>query len=577
MMSWHRYPILCLYRAEELPWRKFFDELLIQEGYLSFRSLDLDAVGELDGALDGAALVVVSAGRLTEPECERLARHVRQGGRVILLRPPAELIESLGLPIGEQPGPYYRQAPPAYIRFCDHPWASHHAQLAIQCHAPSWLWRLGGAREIAQLCAARDAPASYATIVEAECGGGRVAIFWFDPATAIVRARQGDPLLASTGARPDADLDGMFKTSGLLLGQLDYPMHEVPQADVLADVVVGVIRGLTDDVLALPRVWHLPDDAPAMTLLDGDSDGFSWDSYDGIAAAGAASGVPYTVNMLTQDFQTRGITHEQVDGIFAAGNDLELHYKFATTTPKVEEARQIIPEQARAFREYTGGRPAVGARGHCVLWPGYTEVTEALAAEGIILETSFCPPRGLQYGYGTGSGRAARMVTLDGESLPVLQQACVFMDDMLLSTKWLAPPRTLDQIPPLIDRTYAESVNRYHGVINTCVHAAAPPAGERGEAKMLLLQAVLDATRRYGAAALTVRDWVAFQEARRQLDLYYDGGEWHVGADTAITRATIHRPANSGARRQGLTWSAETIDLQAGADFRVENGSVSCP
>ena len=563
-MNWNKHPILCLYRTGENPWRRFLDEVLIQEGYLCSDSLELDGIPDLDEALDGRALVSISADALTPVECERLSLFVRQGGRAILLRPPAELIDALRLAVEERPEAFYGQAPPGYLRFGDHAWASHHADSAIQCFASNSLWRIEGAREIARYSPNRGTPGTYPTIVEQECGQGQVTVFWFDPASAIVRCRQGDPRLASTGDRPDADLDGMHKTAGLLFGQLEHPMHEVPQADVLADVIVGVVRGLTDGVFPLPRLWHLPDDGPAMLLLDGDSDGFGWDTYDRIAAACAEYHVPYTVNMLTRDFEGRGISHAEVDGIFAAGNDIELHYQFSTSLPGLEDVREIIPEQCKAFREYTNGRPAVGARGHSLIWPGYTAVAEALADAGVALDASFCPPRGFQYGYGTGSGRAARMMTLEGRLLPVLQQANIFMDDLLLTHKWLAPPLTADQIPELVSRVVEDSASRYHGVINACVHASAAATGERGEAQMVLLRALLDAGKRHGLPSLTVRDWVAFQEARRQLNLFWDGASWRVEARKPLRGITLHSPADSGTRRQGLTWRAETVSLEAG-------------
>jgi len=568
-MNWNRHPILCLYRTGNTPWRKFLDELLVQEGYLCFDSLDLDGVTDLDENLHGRALAFVSAESLAATECERVARYVRQGGRAVLLKPPTELINALGLPIEEQPGQFYAEAPPAYVRLCEHPCTTHHAGVLVQCHAPVSLWHISGASEIARHWPSPATAGAYPAVIETECGQGQVAVFWFDPATAIVRTRQGDPGLASTGDRPDADLDGMYKTSGLFTGQLVAPFHETPQADVLADVLVGVIRGLTDSVLPLSRIWHMPDDAPAMTLLDGDSDGFGWDSYEHIAAACAPAGVPYSVNMLISDFRRREISHSDVDRIFGEGNDLELHYQFETNRPTAEDAQRIIPEQARAFREHTNDRPAVGARGHCVLWPGYTEVAEAMAAAGIVLETSYCPPRGVQYGYGNGSGRASRMMTLDGHSLPVLQQSNTFMDDMLLTTKWLAPPVTFGEIPDLVARFYQESVTRYHGVINTCVHAAASPTDERKEGLTILLEAVLNATRGHDLPALTVRDWVSFLEARRQVDLYYEDANWKVQADTPVRQATIHCPADAGTVRQGFPWKTVTRDLDAGEGYSI--------
>jgi peptidoglycan/xylan/chitin deacetylase (PgdA/CDA1 family) len=566
-MSWRGHPILCLYRCQESPWRRFLDELLVQEGYLCSDSLELDRIADLEGELEGRALTFVSADSLALPEAECLARHVREGGNVVLVRPPAELVEALPLEVESRPGRFYAEAPPGYIQFSAHPWAAHHDGACIQCHAPVALWGISGARTLAHVAPQFATASPFGAIVERECGQGRIAIFWFDVGTALVLARQGDPRLASTGARPDADGDGMHKASGLFYRHLDYRLRAVPQADILADVFVAVVRGLTDPLLPLPRIWHLPADAPALTLLDGDSDGFSWENYERLCQPCRKAGVPYTVNVLTQDFEK--FAPGAVDLIFDSGNDLELHYWVGDHMASTQDAARTIPEQHARFIRFSGGRPSVASRGHCAIWPGYTEVAEILAKSGCRLETSFWVPTGYQYGYGNGSGRVSRFMTLDGRLLPISQQGLVFADDTLLTHKHIVPALTPDEAYEAITRTYAESVARYHGVITVCIHAGGSHMAAYGEGQMAMLDAVLDSTKQHRLPALTVRDWVTFQEARRELDLYLQGEAWFLRSPSAVRRVGCLMPAESGTRRQGLHWECRTFDLDADTEQQV--------
>lgn len=569
MNTWARHPILCLYRCPETPWCRFFDELLIQEGYLGFDSFELDSVTDLAQALDGRAMLILGASELHAREIQLIREYVRGGGRALLLRPIARLVEALELKVEEKPGGFYgvgncySVAPPGYLELDGHPWAGHHAGVWLQCHALTSLWKIRGARSVARYGSQRGVPSPYSAIIEQECGEGHLTIFWFDPGTALVAMRQGDPRLASTGPFPDADADGMHKSPGLFYGHLDYHLRLIPQADILADLVVGIIRGMTDSSMPLARLWHLPQNASALTLVDGDSDEFQWNSYDALVAPLREAGIPFSLNLHPDDFGK--MDHAASQRIFDAGNDLELHYWVGSQFGTIEDAAKNIPAQHRVFKEITGGIGSVGSRGHSFVWPGYTEVAEILANEGFRLETSFATFRGYQSGYINGSGRAARFMTVEGRFLEISQQSTLLMDDIVFTSKSLLPPLTPEAAYEQLTHFYDGAATRYHGVINTSLHPGHYTPKGYGDGMTAIRQAVLDSTQKHQLPALTVRAWAGFLEARRLVDLFWDGAAWRLQTKSSIPGLTCHLPSESGGtRRQGLAWKAITKDYAGG-------------
>ena len=560
-MTWRPHPLLCLYRAHGEPLRRFLTEILVQEGYLAVDSADLDDLGDVSETMEGRALVMVSASSLTPRETEAIAGRVRRGHRVVLIRPPDGLIEAIADEVAERPHRVYGLAPPGYARLTEHAAARHHQGLSIQIHAATPLWRIAGEKPLAYVAANTSEASTYPAVTEVACGSGRAVIFHFDLGAAMVLTRQGDPRRATTSGWPRDD-QAVVKPGTLFLGHLDPELREVPQADVLADLLVGVIRHLTDDVLPIARVWPMPKDSPALTLLDGDSDVYDWDAYGKLVEPCVERGIPYTLNLMPAHLEK--LDRRTADAWMARGNDFQLHYFLGSSAPTVADMARCVPEQQRIFRQAMGGRPSVGSRGHSVLWPGYTETAEILAEHGACMETNFMPFRGCQYGY-VGSGRAARFMTLDGRLLSVSQQPTVFMDDPMSNEKSLLPPRTPDAAYQIMTRLYGESASRYHGVVCTCLH----PAGARArqhlrDVQAAMRQAVIDATERHSLVALNMRDWCAFQEARRQVKLWHDGDAWRAEAGTAMDGVTFHLPSERGVQRQGHVWRAVQADLSAG-------------
>ena len=565
-MSWRPHPVLCLFRCEGTPLRRFLSELLVEEGYLCADSLDLDEVEDPGAALDGRALVFVSASSLSERECDLIVGRLRKGGPTVFVKPPADIVDRLGIGVVEPPHRVYGEAPPGYIHVCEHPWTSHHAGRVIQIFAATTIWHFKGGRPFALASSRKDESSTSPAVMEVDCGEGRAVIFWFDPGESLVLGRQGDPRMASTSPwpRPDA---GVVKPGTLFLKHLDPDLRDVPQGDVLADLLVGIVRGLTDDVLPIPRVWFAPDDSPAVTLLDGDSDSYDWKSYETLVGPAVENGIPYTLNVTPKHLEV--LDREVADAWLAKGNDFQLHYHYPGWTPSVDDIRRCVPEQQAIF-EQTFGRRSVCSRAHSVLWPGYTDVAEILAEHGARMETNYFPFRGFQYGY-CGSARPARFMALDGRTLNISQQTCVFMDDPMSNDKAGVPARSADEAYEIITRYYDESATRYHGAICTCLHPVREGATTNiHSVQPAMRQAVIDSTKKHGLRALNMRDWSAFHEARRQVAIQWSGEAWRVTATDAAKGLTIHTPSEAGVCRQGLTWESRTCSLASGQTVTVD-------
>lgn len=559
--SWNAHPLLCLYRTPTRPTRRFLSEILNQEGYVCVDEMELDARSDLAEMLNGRALVFLSAETLTPRECDIIGSWVRGGGSAVLICPSAELMQSLGLRFSEAVHHTYHTMPSGYASLLPtHPWSGDHAGTVVQMLSPMLLRRLEDERILAMGGLRRDEFSTYPAVIETEAGLGKVVIFWFDPGQTVLMLRQGDPRRATNGLLGDPHNPVNYKTGILFEGVVDCHLHDVPQGDVWADLLVSCIRHLTDSALPIPRVWLFPNDAPALTLLDGDSDAFDWDSYASLAGPCADRGVPYTLNLIPHHLPN--LDRSQIDHWLGRGFDFQLHYWPGNPTPTLEQEAQAIREHAGLFREKTG-LPAVAGRAHSLIWPGYTEMAEILASNGFRLETNFMGFRGWQYGY-LGSARPARFMRPDGVVIPLTQQPTIFMDDTMQGCKALLPPRTPRQAYDLLRLFYNESANRFHGVICTCLHPGSSLPDNYQNVRCAMRDAVLDATESLDLPAMTARAWSGFCDARRGLDLRRQANCWRLTAALPIRQGTLHNPAEAGVRRAGLFWQSCELNLNQG-------------
>lgn len=566
--SWHSHPMLCLYRTATQPMRRYLSEILSQEGYQCVDQVDLDGLDDPAEALADRALALVSAQTLSPRECDAIGRWVRSGGSAILIRPPDELIQSLGLRFSEAVHHTYHTMPSGYARVMPSSnCTGGHGEMVIQILSPMSLRRVEGEQPLAMGGICRDEMSTYPAAIEAQAGSGKVVIFWFDPGQTVLMLRQGDPRRATNGPLGDPGDPVQYKTGALFTDFLDCHLRDIPQADIWADMLVSVIRHLTDSTLPIPRLWLFPDDAPALTFLDGDSDVYDWDSYAELAGPCIDQGVPYTLNLIP--FHLPELDRSKIDYWVGKGNDFQLHYWPGNASPTLRQEADTIHQHAALFREKTG-LTAVAGRAHSLIWPGYTEMAAILAAEGFGLETNFMGFRGWQYGY-LGSARPARFMRPDGTLIPLTQQLTLFMDDAFQGDKTLLPPRTPQQAYDIMRRFYAQSAGRFHGVICTCLHPGHSVSDHYKKVRLAMRQAIIDATKAHSLPAVTARTWNSFCQARRGVDLCLQSNGWQVSSAVSISGLTLHLPAQAGISRAGLPWRSHTLNLIGGSSVLLSD------
>lgn len=551
MSRWQLHPILCLYRTNHQPLRRYLSEILVQQGFFQTDHIDLDHASELPQALQGRALLLVSAAELGNEESQAISDYVRNGGSAILPSPPDHLVSQLGLSLSEPASANYGCAPWGYARLQDHPDAGEHAGTLLQIPTPSVLRKVAGQSIVASFGMRPDVASTFPAVITTTCGQGEVGIFWFDPGATLVGLRQGDPNRASW----PRDGIAALKPGYLFEGHVNPQLQHCPQADVWADTLTRMMQRMAAPRLPLPRVWHFPKLAPALTLLDGDSDIYDWDSYGELTEPARAAGVPYTLNLMAKHL--RGIDRDRVDSLWKRGQDSQLHYWPDHGVVTVDSMQKAIGEQAELFAQNMGRR-ASGGRAHCLVWPGYTDVAACLAQHGFDIETNFMPFRGWQYGY-LGSARPARFITTGGQCINTFQQPTTFMDDPMSNDKSLRPPCSVDETYNIVQRFYEDSVRHYHGVICTCLHPVPARGFEHYQAvQRAMRQAIIDATHSLSVPAVTTRAWGAFVQARSQLDLRWTGTAWQVASPLQIEQCTVLVPEATNTR-------AVTFDLSAGS------------
>ena len=113
-------------------------------------------------------------------------------------------------------------------------------------------------------------------------------------------------------------------------------MGLVPQADLHQDLLVRVLRFLTDDGLPLLRVWHYPGGKPAVVFLNGGQR-----RYGGMGICSVwrvllrRYGASFTVYVMEEHFSL--FSPGAVPGLKGRGLDFGIHPNCGSLTPTVEQ------------------------------------------------------------------------------------------------------------------------------------------------------------------------------------------------------------------------------------------------
>ena len=390
-------PPLCCYDLDTAPFGRYVLEMLFAEGLTGAEEQNVREAPLAAEALQGRqAVIVAPCGADTGAEQVALAA-LRQGTPVVFLRPSVETAAVLGLTDKQR-----RTANEAYIApERDHPlWFAALGDF-MQYHGTADMYgKYGGRERVLAWIAGRDWAMPFPAIVTGTYGAGRFAVFTYDLATSTVLFHQGRREQASTGPKPDIDGDGLFCPSDLFIGYRDRTLLHLPQADLQQQHLVRILDWATQPHAPMARIWYYPDAAPAIVLVNGDSDGMTRPQMEWYANMVEAHGGEYTVYLMEEHLPH--LTPAMERDYRRRGHSAGPHI-WHSLKPTVEEMRQRIQEEVTLFEERYGYPPKT-TRHHCVIWPGWVETAKALAEAGFRMDTNYRAGDHQQYGYMTGSG-----------------------------------------------------------------------------------------------------------------------------------------------------------------------------
>ncbi len=555
-------PMLLLTAPDEkLPFDAYLNEVLRSEGWrLHEHRRAESAMSAAD--LAGFPLVIISRGAAERIGADEVQRYLSAGGRVIAFRPPCEWGPLFGL--APRAAETYATVRDAYLQVRgEHAWLGGFPALDLQLYGEADVYEVDGAQPLAWLAGQRGQATAFPAVALARGGNGAGVMFAFDLAECMVLHHQGRIANASNGPDPDANRDGKFTADDLFEGMRDFGLRHVPQADVLQDLLTRVILGLTSRVAPLPRLWHFPDAAPGLLLVDGDGDGMNRDDLHATLHICDRHDARFTFFLM--DEQIAAFEPSEVRAIRERGHAFGPHPR-ASLRPTVQEWSDAVARICRDFRQRFGFAPE-SVRMHSCILPGWDEAPRALVECGLHLDTSYLEGYRFQSGFLNGSALPARFVDREGRVLDCSQQSTVLGDDTLVTPKTMLPPKSEEECIDLSLRLMQELAQLYHGVFHPYFH----PINVGGRGRMHTarwLDEVLTEGRRLGLPSPSCDEWLHFNEGRRAAQIErvtWDPGlgelRFRIQGGLPIRGLTVLLPRHAGSAPEHATVGGDPSDL----------------
>jgi hypothetical protein len=552
---------LFIRRHDANPFAGYLAEILAVEGFLGYDVVDLTGRALTGALLEGQDLVLVAQMPFERAEREALEAYARGGGRLLMLDPPVEMAGLFGLAARD---PVLKRG--HYLQWDETgcPPGARSTEVPLQVHVEARCYTVGDAEVAAWFCWGTGARRQYPAAAVSVAGQGMAAMLAFDLARSTVFHHQGLPEQASTGSCPDPGGLGQYKPDGHFVGHLDVTRATIPQADLQQ----RLLGALVDRMLPTPapRLWYFPDGEPGLAFLNGDSDGMTRDDLEAVLALIEPRGGRYTCYLLDEE----PIPPEVEAALRARGHAFGKHL-WAGGLPSLETMAQAVTEQIGGYRKRYGYTPLTN-RGHCLIWPGWTEMARFLAREGVRMDSNFVGCH-CGHGYLTGSGLPVRFMDERGSLIDLYEQSTQWEDDVAIGEYFerLAYDRAVE----LSLETLREAREQYHTVVNFNLHPIHIRKAHLDTGAWI--RAVADYCGQRHIPMIGGDDWVRFNDARRRVTL--SGYQADAGADPGGGRPTsAPLPADRAARRLRFTLAAEeavtglTLTLPFawdGADFRA--------
>ena len=249
-------PILVvLTDAVDNPFDTLLPEILRAEGIASFDTIQLADLPTAD--LDEVQLIVLAETPLTNTEADLLVTYVNGGGRLVAMRPDAQLDGVLGITraAGTVIDGYVlvnQSGPGAGLQ-----------DVTLPFKGAADRYDLDGGSTVAELYTSSSLSDGRPAVVRHT----RTAAWAFDLARSTAYTRQGNPDVAGT----DLDGDGLVRTGDVFYQNIDLDRTGIPHADVQMRLFSRVIADLLSDAGPLPRLWYFPDASRTLLVATADS------------------------------------------------------------------------------------------------------------------------------------------------------------------------------------------------------------------------------------------------------------------------------------------------------------------
>ena len=224
------------------PFGAYLPEILKAEGLNGFDVVDLSALTA--PTLAAAGLVVLAETPLTSGQATLLSTYVASGGRLVAMRPDAQLNAVLGISSagGSTSNGYTlidQTGPGAGLQ-----------AMTLPFKGDARHFGLAGATAVAALYSTATAASGFPAVVRY----GRTAAWAFDLARSTAYVRQGDPAFAGL------ERDGLppVRTTDVFFQNVDLERLPVPHADVQMRLFSRVVIDLLADHQPVPRLWYFP-------------------------------------------------------------------------------------------------------------------------------------------------------------------------------------------------------------------------------------------------------------------------------------------------------------------------------
>ncbi len=429
----------------------YLGEILRAEGLNAFDVKDISTVAAAD--LTSHDVTILAETTLTAAQATLFTNYVNGGGRMLAMRPDAQIANLFGLSAsaGSLNNGYLKIDPTVILNASAPGQGLPTATLQIHGVANQYSVQAGTAI-LAQLYSNATTATAYPAVVGAS--NGRAVAFTYDLARNVVYMRQGNPANATyvnptTGITGDVDGDGVFRTIDLFqtVGQPNNPWIDrnnipIPQADEQQRLFARLVTSLIGTVHPVPQLWYFPDTAKTMLVMTGDAHANPTSYYQNEINSLTAHGGKLTFYL--------SIAGQPADSDVqtwrSQGYEFGMHPYW--NQPNTY-APYNITNLAQGYDVYTTwfglsftSPKSRTVRNHQVAWAGWTDSADYQVSHNIAMDTDFYhwgawlkkPDNTWPHGYITGSGQPMRFIRADGTILPTYQQATQLVDEQLLGS-----------------------------------------------------------------------------------------------------------------------------------------------